>query len=445
MFETEHLFELPKGYVDKEGNLHRRGSMRLATAADEILPMKDPRVQALPAYLIVILLARVIVRLGSLPEVNPGVIEGLFTEDLAYLQDLYNRLNGLAPRLAPVRCPQCQHQFETEVVAAGGGSRLPLAPGLPGGSLPRLPRALDPCGVAEPGSRRTAALDRRSGCVGACMLERDALERITTAGQRMAGEARRVFERRAPALAWLELLGPLLRRIGALPTPGNSPYQRVERPEAAGYGWAQPPAAEPEELWKEPTPLAPEVRLRLRELAGPGVEAMRLHDDEHADALAVLHHADAVTVGQDVFFRRGQLRPHEDTGFALLAHEAVHVAEALQPNAAWRLAVAGGSREGERRAATVEATALAWRRHGAPPDAPLLPPRVSVAPAWTGAPAAASPSPSSPVLRPAAAPTDRPPQELAANAPPGMGFEELRDALYRDLMTQFRADFERGG
>src|SRR5438094_3873481 len=104
MLITEHEFELPQGYVDAQGNLHKRGVMRLATAADEILPMKDPRVQGLPAYLIVILLSRVIVRLGTVAQVNPGVIEGLFSEDLAFLQAMYNRINGLQ-RARATRCP----------------------------------------------------------------------------------------------------------------------------------------------------------------------------------------------------------------------------------------------------------------------------------------------------------------------------------------------------
>src|SRR5690348_7769909 len=96
MFITEHEFELPKGYVDASGTLHRKGVMRLATAADELMPLKDPRVRDFSAYLIVILLSRVVMRLGTLTDINPGVIEGLFTEDLAYLQRTYNRINGLA-------------------------------------------------------------------------------------------------------------------------------------------------------------------------------------------------------------------------------------------------------------------------------------------------------------------------------------------------------------
>src|SRR5215470_3507074 len=93
-FQTEIEFTLPKGYLDEHGVLHRRGVMRLATAADEILPLRDPRVQQNEAYLAVIVLARVITRLGSLPEVHTGVIEGLYASDLAYLQRLYERFNG---------------------------------------------------------------------------------------------------------------------------------------------------------------------------------------------------------------------------------------------------------------------------------------------------------------------------------------------------------------
>jgi len=93
-FQTEIEFELPKGYVDDTGTLHRHGTMRLATAADEILPLRDPRVQQNEAYLAVIVLARVITRLGSLADVHPGVIERFYASDLAYLQRLYERFNA---------------------------------------------------------------------------------------------------------------------------------------------------------------------------------------------------------------------------------------------------------------------------------------------------------------------------------------------------------------
>ena len=119
MLQTEHEFALPMGYVDGDGNLHRDGVMRLATAADEILPCKDQRVQANEAYLIVILLSRVITRLGSLSQVNPKVIEGLFAGDLAFLQELYNRINQNGHARLPARCPRCEHAFEVELNALG--------------------------------------------------------------------------------------------------------------------------------------------------------------------------------------------------------------------------------------------------------------------------------------------------------------------------------------
>lgn len=93
-FQTEIEFTLPKGYIDGDGVLHRDGVMRLATAADEILPLKDPRVQQNPAYLTIIVLARVITRLGSVPDVNTKVVEGIFASDLNHLQGLYERING---------------------------------------------------------------------------------------------------------------------------------------------------------------------------------------------------------------------------------------------------------------------------------------------------------------------------------------------------------------
>jgi hypothetical protein len=92
-FRTEVDFQLPKGYVDESGTLHRQGVMRLATAADEILPLRDPRVQQNEAYLTVIVLSRVITRLGSVSDIHPGVIERLYASDVAYLQRLYDELN----------------------------------------------------------------------------------------------------------------------------------------------------------------------------------------------------------------------------------------------------------------------------------------------------------------------------------------------------------------
>lgn len=114
--QTEFEFVLPRGYVDEGGSLHRNGVMRLATAADEILPMKDHRVQANSAYLSVILLSRVVSSLGDLRSITPKVIEGLFASDLAYLQDLYRRINENGKSQVRTSCPSCSHSFEVDVV-----------------------------------------------------------------------------------------------------------------------------------------------------------------------------------------------------------------------------------------------------------------------------------------------------------------------------------------
>lgn len=117
--ETEFAFELPRGYVDSDGTVHREGMMRLANAMDEIAPMKDPRVQANPGYLVIILLSRVITRLGDLQQINPKVIEELFSADLAFLQDLYVRVNENGHTRMPVECPHCEEDFEVEVAGLG--------------------------------------------------------------------------------------------------------------------------------------------------------------------------------------------------------------------------------------------------------------------------------------------------------------------------------------
>jgi hypothetical protein len=120
MFQTEYEFRLPRGYLDPDGTLHRDGVMRLATAADEILPLKDPRVLANQAYFVVVLFSRVVTRLGTLPVVNPKVVEGLFSQDLLFLQDLYNRVNGLDGGPRKVTCPHCQAVFDAEAPPPGG-------------------------------------------------------------------------------------------------------------------------------------------------------------------------------------------------------------------------------------------------------------------------------------------------------------------------------------
>jgi hypothetical protein len=125
MLQTEFPFVLPMGYVDGEGNLHKEGTMRLATAFDEIAPLKDPRVHSNSAYLLIILLSRVITKLGSLEHINPKTMEGLFAADLAYLQDLYRRLNENGHNRIRTQCPHCERDFEVEVAPLGGEGATP--------------------------------------------------------------------------------------------------------------------------------------------------------------------------------------------------------------------------------------------------------------------------------------------------------------------------------
>ncbi len=116
--QTEFEFVLPRGYVDREGNVHRHGVMRLATARDELVPLHDDRVRENPAYLTVVLLTRVITRLGTITDVHTGMVEDFFASDLAFLQDLYRRVNQEGHTRAAVTCPDCKHEFTVDV--AGG-------------------------------------------------------------------------------------------------------------------------------------------------------------------------------------------------------------------------------------------------------------------------------------------------------------------------------------
>jgi hypothetical protein len=111
--KTEYEFLLPRGYVDADGTVHREGVMRLANAKDEIVPLNDLRVQRNRAYLIIVLLSRVVTRLGTLPEVNTGIVENLFAGDLRFLEEMYNRINE-DEAVVKVTCPECGAKFEKE-------------------------------------------------------------------------------------------------------------------------------------------------------------------------------------------------------------------------------------------------------------------------------------------------------------------------------------------
>jgi hypothetical protein len=117
---TSFEFELPRGYADAGGTVHRRGTMRLATARDELVPLADDRVRENPAYLTVVLLGRVVERIGTITDVHPGVIENLFASDLAFLQDLYRRVNQEGHARAAVTCPSCREEFTVDLT----GGRL---------------------------------------------------------------------------------------------------------------------------------------------------------------------------------------------------------------------------------------------------------------------------------------------------------------------------------
>ena len=120
--QTEFPFTLPVGYVDREGNIHKKGTMRLATAMDEITPLNDMRVQANEAYLVIVLLTRVITSLGTLPHINTNVVENLFAADLAYLQEFYRQINETGKTTRTIQCPHCHNAIEIDLANLGGES-----------------------------------------------------------------------------------------------------------------------------------------------------------------------------------------------------------------------------------------------------------------------------------------------------------------------------------
>jgi hypothetical protein len=117
--QTEFEFTLPRGYVDQEGNLHKHGTMRLSTAMDEIAPLRDLRVKSNQAYLAIVLLSRVITKLGSLPEVHTGIIENLFSADFAYLQEFYRQVNENGTTMVSMTCPECNEKIEVDLSQPG--------------------------------------------------------------------------------------------------------------------------------------------------------------------------------------------------------------------------------------------------------------------------------------------------------------------------------------
>jgi hypothetical protein len=118
-FQVEFDFVLPKGYIDERGTIHREGTMRMATALDEITPLRDPRVRSNEAYLVIVLLSQVITRLGTLPRLTPEIVEKFFAADIAYLQNLYREINEVEPQRMQVVCPNCGHEHEVDIPLLG--------------------------------------------------------------------------------------------------------------------------------------------------------------------------------------------------------------------------------------------------------------------------------------------------------------------------------------
>lgn len=119
--QTMYPFRLPRGYVDAEGTLHREGQMRLATAGDELSALRDPRVKADESYMNLLLLSKVVTMLGTLPQVTPEVLEGLFLADMEFLQNMYDTINGAESPQIQVTCPHCGKQFVDTINFRGAG------------------------------------------------------------------------------------------------------------------------------------------------------------------------------------------------------------------------------------------------------------------------------------------------------------------------------------
>jgi Domain of unknown function (DUF4157) len=329
-------------------------------------------------------------------------------------------------------------------------------------------------------------------------------------GFALLAEARRLVSRKIPVFLWLRPLETMMEHLASLPVPEQERFQRIEALPPGGIIGASvkslgdagiPYAPEARFLaasWRSPAvwprsrsdavrnqasedrnqsvdapllafapagqPLPPHLQQRLQSFVGRGAESVRIHTDATSHALVRAQRADAVTIGQHIFFREGRFRPQEERGFALLTHEALHVVRAMQPGSAWRRATQAGIEEEEQEAASIESRALEARRNASweralPPSQSLLPAQASrlprrlpsLPPSRMAGPLAAESVALAPASIPTRAPTQRPMKAAtdrsldngAPPAPPDM--DALKRSLYRDLMRQIKADLERGG
>jgi hypothetical protein len=214
-------------------------------------------------------------------------------------------------------------------------------------------------------------------------------------------------------------------------------------------------AVEHDNASEQGQPLPSSIKQQLQSFVGPGTEAIRIHDDGESDALAQASQADAVTLGSHIFFRQDRFRPQEDAGFALLTHEALHVVRVMQSGTAWRRATQAGIQEEEQEASAIESQALHSRRdvirREHTPSASLQVPISPVKPFMplhVTSQAISAASASTPAQQPMRASTDRTLEngERVQSVPTVMpNMDELKRALYRDLIRQIKADLERGG
>lgn len=261
----------------------------------------------------------------------------------------------------------------------------------------------------------------------------DFVPEMRALGPRLLAAARAMQTARQQTPAWL---APLARMLARVAQPALANPERFARVEARELSGLDAPLA--------PSPASPggqglpgHVRERLRAPLGPAVDRLRVHDDEAADRLARGHGADALSMGADVFFARGRYRPHDSAGLALLAHEAVHVAQALRPDAAWQRSGGAALAAEEAQAQAVE---RAMRRGE---SLPSLPPRTARAPAPVAAPLAAAAAAAPAAQRPMAAAAERALTDPGSG--PALDLEALKQSLMRDLLSQIRSDMERGG
>jgi hypothetical protein len=259
---------------------------------------------------------------------------------------------------------------------------------------------------------------------------------VETLSDLLGPDVARLMQRHRPTIAWLELLKPVMDRV----QEQSQNAERFERRESAPAKplkvQLEPIKEDVEESAGEPLP--PRTRDAVRDLGGAEVDQARVHVDKHADAYARSQHADAVTVGKDIYFRSAAYAPQSPSGLGLIAHELTHVAESNRPGAGWRRATQEGVRDEERRASRREQMAAQQ------PISPLAAPVFSAPPATTAMPApGAAANAGSAHLRPMRADDDRRPAD-APVPPPGPNLETIRRTLFRDLMSQIRVEFERG-